>query len=572
MKDFLLIKSSTFTELDLKNEISDYHSCLSKDDLILIQTFYNENDVTDIDWYGFSNLVSDEGMVENYLSAKKSLIGNSMIYGSWIEVSDKEISVRTDHLGAQKVYYYSSDQVLIISTNLKYILSVMSKLSIGFSLNIEQATLYLYMRETKWPETIVKEVKTFKPASVVKIRDNRISTNHYQVFKDTDKTPYDEVIGLLSTLTKNKTCTTLSGGVDSQCLAKVCADIEIKKAITCAYASSKKSNEYNSFDERPYARLLTDALETELIEKEFSVDDVKHARKKLINDIEQPAHDPTSFYLMSESLSKSGIENIITGMGGDALFSPSADLNRARSVYSIYNKLLKYLPKKILMFFIVRANFRGPFNYLYQLVNSNRALEFHELIDLSRPHHYTSVVEKALSKNAISKAKSRYFTLDRKSLFSQYESELTMFSVKVKWKLNAAVLLNPDEYNVEITTKKNGLRALMPLSMPSFVLSCLSQGKLDRTKEIELLKFDIQGTLMKKKSGFTIPYEEWWKCLFGETLKSILNDSHFIKKMALDIPYLSSLIEKDRLNRSEAAFIQRLDMLYNYLSVNKINY
>ncbi|OZS41306.1 hypothetical protein, partial [Photobacterium sanguinicancri] len=162
-------------------------------------------------------------------------------------------------------------------------------------------------------------------------------------------------------------------------------------------------------------------------------------------------------------------------------------------------------------------------------------MNFFELIDLTRPYHYTNIVENAIDSKSLIKAKKKYLSLDRKSTFDLHSYALSYFNVKVEWKLNAAVLLNPDEFNVEFASKANNLRAIMPLAMPGFVSSCMNHNRLNRQAEMDLLMLNDRDCLIESKSGFTIPYEEWLDILFKDNVTKALSNHEFANAIGLNI-------------------------------------
>lgn len=569
MKDFLYLKN---VELEKIEKITPANSTVtSNENYVLVQSYHSSKAVENIENYAFSNMVSDSGLVTTYNEAKDIVIKGDGIYGSWIKVNKNNVKVRTDHLGAQKVYYFSNDNNTVITSSMKLMLEVLGELSIKYTLSKEQAILYLYARETKWPKTIINEVSCFLPSCNVTICDGVVSYEHYTISSSSEETPYTTLKNILSNLGNRKASSTLSGGVDSQCVTNVCKSVGVETAISCAYSSEKINNDYNCFNEIPYAKKFSEDISINLIEKKFTVDDVVAARKTLLQDIDQPTHDPTSFYLMCSSLGVYDIDTLISGMGGDAIFAPIKELNRARITYSIYYTLLKYLPKKLLHNICKIMGFRGPFNFLYQLLSNDEKINFFELIDLTRPYHYTSVVENAISKSAINEARNSYYSLNREFIFKNYDKHLSFFCVDVEWKLNAAVLLNPDEFNVESSSKKNNIRAIMPFAMPGFVNSCLQYKGLDRNTQMDLLKLSNRDCLISSKSGFTVPYEEWLIPLFMESINEFLVEKTLSDYLEVNTNYINKIMKCKNLNRSEAAFIQRIDTLYNYVKINNVS-
>lgn len=569
MKDFLYVNN---VERGIVDEIIPPNSKVTSDyGYILVQTFHSSKFMENISDYAFSNIVSSSGIVSKYQEAKDRVSKDCDIYGSWINVSKDTVKVRTDHLGTQKVYHYIDESRTIITTCMKLMLSILRMLCVEYTLSKEQAILFLYARETKWPKTIINEVNCFFPSCNITIENGNFESEHYAIRSNIKEKPHTTLKILLSSLRGYRASSTLSGGVDSQCITNLCKPSGIESAISCAYFSEKVNNDYNCFNEIPYARKFSEDLSLNLIEKRFTLEDVIEARERLLQDIDQPSHDPTSFYLMCRTLHDHGFDAIVSGMGGDAIFSSGKELNRARFTYTTYYGFFKYIPKKVLYSICKVMSFRGPFNFLYQLISTDRKMKFFELIDLTRPYHYTKVVEKAISRTAINNAKEEYYSSNREHIFKHYEEDLRFFGVNVEWKLNAAVLLNPDEFNVEFASKKNNIRAIMPLAMPSFVSSCLKYKNLNREKEMDLLELSNRSCLISSKSGFTVPYEEWIIPLFIDSMNSFLGDTALSRYLEIDTNYIEKLIKCNSVNRSEAAFIQRIDTLYKYVKNNNVS-
>lgn len=420
---------------------------------------------------------------------------NSAFFGfdgscSLVAVGNESFVFQNDIEGYKKVFYYESQGIICISSNLTYILKIIKK---RWKIRKNAVFSYILQRESKWPLTFIEEIKLLPPLTKGILTENGISfentilSDFYKLEKVGKKELLEDMYASYERIIKREdsknVAVTLSGGFDSNCLTKLYSQSYNDKftAVSLGYAS-KREKDANVYDEAIYAEKIADFLNIPFkkyfVNKEYFISQID----SLIKTLDQPGHDPSSNFLLNDLLRKDGFDAVVTGMGGDALFSSKAGLKLSGFIYKLANNSGSY---QCLNFISKQLNFKGilnPFNSKHFLKSPKSFTELRELQKINK-NSLDNFIDSSVKKQLFNEVDLR---LD---YYTKIESTA---SVQLEKYYSYALLSNPDEYHADIMAQRNNLKTIMPFVSMAPVLKLLNASRFlnisNRAFEMEIFK------------------------------------------------------------------------------------
>jgi asparagine synthase (glutamine-hydrolysing) len=230
-----------------------------------------------------------------------------------------------DKFGVKPLYYYTSENEFIFSSELKAIYKLMPSVEIDH----DALNHYFILNTSPFQKTIVKDIKKFPPASNMIFNLNTkkivlIDTYWNLKFEESEndetkiKIRLKELIGdsvkkrLLSDI---EVGAFLSGGIDSSIIVMFMKEYsENIKTFSVRF-------DYEDYNESEYAKIISDKFNTDHYEIEFNATDVK----KLIDDLpiyyDEPFGDASMIptFLVSKTASQY-VKVVLSGTGSDEIF------------------------------------------------------------------------------------------------------------------------------------------------------------------------------------------------------------------------------------------------------------
>ena len=523
----------------------------------------------------------------NKLSYKESLsfvneniFRNTAFFGiegscSLVAVKNASIIFQGDIEGYKKVFYYESEDIFCISNNLTYILKILKN---QWKIRRNAVFSYILQRESKWPLTFIEGIKVLPPLTKatytkkgIKLK-NAILSDFYETKKVIKKEVIEDVYSSYEQIIKREDSTniavTLSGGFDSNCLTKLYSQSYNYKftAVSLGYESERKKDR-NVYDETVYAEKIAKHLKIPfkkyIVDKEYFLSQIDF----FIKTLDQPAHDPSSNFLLNDLLSKDGFDTVVSGMGGDAFFASKLKINVTEMLYKLAESTYSYSALNSL------SN-QLKFKWSLKTFDTNSFLK--------KPNSFAELRE--IEKFNMS-AFVDFISNDVKiELFNEVVSRLDYYNkiqsnrnVKLESNYSYSLLSNPDEYHADIMAQRNNLNIIMPFVSITPVLKLLNASKSfdisSREFEMEIFKGINKELLLKSKSGFSFPYTEWAGDFFEETI-SFFKDINYFNDGLFNINKFADSYQKDlNMKNSVSAnqLIWKLTVVKKYVELHSID-
>ena len=494
---------------------------------------------------------------------------------SLVRIDESSIAFQGDVEGYKKIFYYESESVFCVSSNLTYILRVIERC---WKIRRNAVYSYILQRESKWPLTFIEGIKVLSPLTKAKLTDkgvtlkNVILSDLYEIKRVNKKQFFEDIYSSYEDIIQREDskniAVTLSGGYDSNCLTKLYKQSYKGKftAVSLGYVSERKKDK-NVYDETVYAEKIAKHLNIPF--KKYIVDKTYFLSQidAFIKTLDQPAHDPSSNYLLNDLLSKDGFDTVVSGMGGDAFFASKLKINVTEMLYKLAESTYSYSALNSL------SN-QLKFKWSLKTFDTNSFLK--------KPNSFAELRE--IEKFNMS-AFVDFISNDVKiELFNEVVSRLDYYNkiqsnrnVKLESNYSYSLLSNPDEYHADIMAQRNNLNIIMPFVSITPVLKLLNASKSfdisSREFEMEIFKGINKELLLKSKSGFSFPYTEWAGDFFEETI-SFFKDINYFNDGLFNINKFADSYQKDlNMKNSVSAnqLIWKLTVVKKYVELHSID-
>ncbi|MBT5021850.1 asparagine synthase (glutamine-hydrolyzing) [Candidatus Woesearchaeota archaeon] len=544
----------------------------------------------EIKGYKFESTTDTEVLIAAYkewgINFVKKLNGMFAI-GLYDKKNNKFFLVR-DRLGIKPLFYTRTKNKLIFSSEIK---SILIHPDVKKQINYKAISSYLSYRYPINNQTFFENIISVEPGSIIELNNKDIKKTKlikYWVLKPTEKL---KDLGEKYYLKKSKKLffdavkkrmmsdvplgAYLSGGLDSSAIVAVMAkNVETPiKTFTIGF----KEKDFNEFK---YATQVAKMHKTNHKEILLSAKNYLNTMKKLIKYKDAPLGVPNEvpLYLMSKELKKH-ITVVLSGEGADEIFSGYGRLFKSPFDY----KKIKLLQKiKFLKKFSLIKKMIDPLEKKYGSINIKTELDhflqqytyfpFDEKVSL-----FNLEMKQKINKDKwiLNKFKQEFYRykidyyrkisyvfeklhlpgllqrVDNCTMATSVEArvpfvdhELVEFMMdvplkyKMKWKNKKAffesLFMNSDDISENKDTSKYLLRKLIKHYLPKSILT-------------------------RKKQGFPVPLNEWFKEEFIDLAKTeLLSNKSKIKKI-FDQQKLKIWIE----NRNSNNFGQKLWMILN---------
>ncbi len=457
----------------------------------------------------------------------------------------KQLFLARDRLGKKPLKYYLDPhkKFLIFASELKALFEdpeINSKKEIDYQA-IDEYLTYSYVPH---PKTGFKNIYKLEPAHYLIIKqDGSISKNRYWQLDFSKKLfmPESEwkeqVISKLKESVKMRLMSDvplgahLSGGVDSSLIVALMSQ-ETKNPVK-TFSIGFKENDYN---ELPFARQVSERYKTE--HYEFSIDSnmpLLDILPKLVYQYEEPYADASSLptWYLSEITGKH-IGVALNGDGGDENF---AGYNRYNA--GILFSKLRPLPfkdqLKSLNKFLYQNTHKKVFQKSYKLLDSynKNFLDFYlRIIDYfgreEKEFVYTREFSERVSDSRWQSFISLFYDEARSKNFDLLDK---MLYIDINAGLPGDLLVK-----VDIASMAHGLEIRSPFLDHEFMeltAKMPSDLKLrDQNKKyiLKQIAYDYlpKGVIDRRKHGFEVPLEHWFRGSLYNYIREELLDSRFI--------------------------------------------
>lgn len=458
----------------------------------------------------------------------------------------KEYILARDRIGIKPLYYMST------KTGLAFSSEVTALLESGFAdrtLNNCAVKDYLRLGYVPGPETIIRNVKSIQPGSILiyDIESNETRTrNYWELNFGKEEPDIDNLRNVLEKSVKKRLRSDvplgafLSGGLDSSTIVGMMRMGRQDSVHTCSI-----DFEESEHSESKFASLVAEKFGTEHHSRTVGPDDVQEALPDIIAEMDQPSVDAVNTYFVSETAVDADLTVALSGLGGDELFFGYPTFKQVRQGYLI-SKLFNILPG------FLSNPLQAALFHAGNAFGSKILLAVSDLIDAPTDFGSAYVAARGLfTRSTVSDLvefpiEGRDLT-DRieRSVAQTLDKEDVMAAVshaEISWYMRDQLLRDTDTMSMA-----HSLEIRVPFLDSQLVETVTSIGSAHKAKgEKELLKEIVSDVVPsfvreREKTGFVFPFNRW----LHRELSSIAHealDEELISKTPLD----SSSVRKVR--------------------------
>jgi asparagine synthase (glutamine-hydrolysing) len=475
---------------------------------------------------------TDTEVVLNLFKEKGNEFSNFLngIYAFAIyDKNKRELILSRDELGVKPLYYYNDQKKIFFASLVKTVVINDIKKKINQN-SITNFYLYGHIAE---PQTIFENVIALEPGLTISINSLGLKTVHRKklfdsenIYKSNSKIESLKYINYLiekNIKIQNRSDVNcgifLSSGIDS---SKILLHSKKEfKAININFEDYKNTKDY----EGNIPILLTNINGNELLSKSYNKFEVKKIYEKFLLNMDQPTTDGLNTFLASDFASKNNLKIVLSGLGADEILNGYSfyeyiiNFKKFKVLYKNINKLLSQ--KKILDYLKKNQKFL-KFNYL--LNNSDNLKEFY--INFRKINYENQISDMG---NNLDISNVNFF--DFKS-FDNKNSDLTNIKILELTNYVRNQLLKDSDW----TSMSNGVELRVPFLTKKIINFALFDPYISEMKKKNIIKFDnsyiSKLILNRKKTGFTVPFQKWFK-------RNCIENTDFVLKKYFEINNLS---------------------------------
>jgi len=230
-----------------------------------------------------------------------------------------------DRLGKKPLYYLQEGKQFIFASEIKAITPFLK------SKNIDKDALHSYLSflAPTPPYTFYKKIKKLESGHFASFENSKLEIKEYYNLLPSKIEIYDEKEALetleesiKSSIEKRlmgdvEVASLLSGGVDSSLIVAMTKKMGVNlKTFSLGYEG------YQQYDERKYAKEVSQFLHVENIDIQLSKKEFFDNLDNVINALDEPINDPASvpLFMLFKRIKQEDIKVVLSGEGADELF------------------------------------------------------------------------------------------------------------------------------------------------------------------------------------------------------------------------------------------------------------
>ena len=486
-----------------------------------------------------------------------SFLRGMFAFALWDSKLNRVILAR-DRIGEKPLYLYEDDGRLLFASEMKTLL----KSGIpSFELDPMPVHHYFHYHYIPEPDTPIKNIRKLKNGHylLVDIDEWQLQEKMYWSFnhiEPIDGEPAslirDELLNIAEIITRSDMPVgiALSGGLDSSAIAALVSG-STKKNITSFCVGYQTNSRY---DERSDARILSKELHLEHVELELKTDDMVRAFPDLIYMQDDPIADISAYcyYSLARAARSHKVPVLIYGHGGDELFWGYPWTKRA-VIESIRKKRINSSSSSSIADYFYfdlpdSVSVSDLYNYVINLAGIRPMLQ---RVRDSKNNKSDRMIFYELSSdfnNALYQMPSYYDPnfidrlngADPRDLF-RYELPWENIEVNITESLMNTYLLGNGITQCDRLSMASSVEPRLPLVDYKLIETVIGLRKAQSDYNLPSkywLKSALKGivpdkVINKKKRGFTPPVREWYKAIFANYGKNMI-DGYLVGSNVLD--------------------------------------
>ena len=479
-------------------------------------------------------------------------------FALWDE-KEKSLFLARDRVGIKPLYYCLTYDALVFASEIK---AILVDPAINRQLAPEIVDRFLSFLYVPGEETLLKGINKLAPGHYLLLKNGKAEIRQYwdlRFCKPAENLSLKDAENELSNLLAEcvelhmiadvPVGVLLSGGVDSTAVLSCAAERTDKEISTFTMGFSDP----NVADERPYAKLASEACGSSHHEMTITANDFADFLPRYVWHMEEPVCEPpaVALYYVSK-LARNYVKVLLSGEGGDEAF---AGYNNYRGI--LWLERFKHLwpaANGAASWGISQAN---------SWVHSARVAKYIPLINATFPEYYYSRTSTPYrySGNGMGQLYSAEFA---RSIDREYSAEpvLKLFSkVKDQGVLDQMLYIDtktwlPDDLLIKADkmTMANSLELRVPLldhKLLEFAASLPANYKLNGFTLKYIWKRALgkrvpEKILNRKKAGFPVPYEMWLRSNLKDQVRAILTDRKAIERGYFQKATIEKLLDANR--------------------------
>ncbi|MEO8208928.1 MAG: asparagine synthase (glutamine-hydrolyzing) [bacterium] len=474
----------------------------------------------------------------------------------------QQVLLARDRIGIKPLYYFLDNSRLIFASEIK---AIIKDPSIQRNINYNSLSNFLTNHVIIGEDTIFNNIHKLLPGHFLKIENNKIQIKEYwdlnftNDFISCDENFFVEKIDELLSSSVNLQLISdvplgvfLSGGVDSSGVVAYVDKIKGRKNKTQSFSISFIGSKY---DESRYAREVSKLYQTIHTEFDLKMDFIKSV-PKIVWHLDEPFSDSSAFatYHLAK-MARDYVTVVLTGDGGDEIFagypfrySMDRRFNRVNFVPEVFrssaynlSKLFPSIGSKEL-----KKKISDTKQYLKYLSKDSDTAFLLSFSIFDEKEQEKLLQEKILEKINLAEEIERV----RKYRNSHNGSSANILQQRLYYDIKTML---PDQMltKVDKMTMASSLEARPPIldhrlvelamNIPSNFKIKNRNGKLILKKTFE--KYLPKEILYRKKSGFNVPIEEWFRKDLKEYARGILSEESIRKRGLFKYSYIDKLFD-----------------------------
>ncbi len=476
----------------------------------------------------FKSESDTEVIIESYkhwgIQFVKKLRG-MFAFAIWDNIK-KELILARDPFGIKPLYFSKKNNILFFASQVKSILSIES---LSFEKSGKSVLDYYLWGNIKEPFTLYKDISSISRGTV-KIFDSKCNetTYEYASLKETiikseknyfkNKTELNEKLSYLIKDTVNyhqisdvPVTFLLSSGIDSN--------------VLLAASKKEQNTNYNSLTldfseklkESPLAEIGSKLNKIDHIIEKIDDNQITELILKYFEFMDMPTNDGLNNYVVSYFAKKNGSKVLISGIGGDELFSgyPSFQripiMKRMSKVIPSNKKLQNFLYNityNILSKFNKNTKYAGIIKYSHNTFNS-----FMLQRCVFTPEELNDLINKKIINEKVNDLEFQKYNEMNDNDFENQQLKIMYY--EIKYYLCSKLLRDSDW-----TSMANSIELRTPFVDWFFFKELLpilkSNIKISKKNMLDGFKGKVPNELYdRKKTGFNIPYKQYYKKISG---------------------------------------------------------
>lgn len=340
----------------------------------------------------------------------------------------------------------------------------------------------------------------------------------------------------------------LSGGLDSSSIAYFANEINPSLDYFTIRTSGQSHEGFE--DDLRYAKLISDKLNLKLNILDITPDQIIDSIQEMVRIMNEPISDPAIFntYLISSFAKQNGIKVLLSGVGGDDLFT---GYRRHKAIK--LSKFLRYIPFKFLTRMPLNDSLNRRISKLhYHKVGKYNLSNFFHWIEKS---DHLNLINKEFKEQAIKEDALDKYSIEIKDICSDRIDRMLLLEQRF-------FLREHNLHYTDLMSMAAGVEVRVPFlsnDLSNFAASIPSSYQQTIFHSKNILKKSMVGLLpneiiFRSKTGFGAPLRKWVKQDLSLFIQDTITPDALNKLKIFDTKNVIDLIQSNKDGKIDASY------------------